>query len=101
MRQAANFDRNMLLLATQLAHESNMKTLLLSVLDSLLQTIDVRESNTITEAMVLIRCSIRLILKLLVEPAANECVRFWSKDTTSAHRVRLQTRTVQDTRGTF
>ncbi|KZP32796.1 SPO22-domain-containing protein [Athelia psychrophila] len=72
MRQAANFDRNMLLLATQLAHESSMKALLLSVLDSLLQTVDVRESDTITEAMVLIRCSIRLILKLLVEPAANE-----------------------------
>lgn len=76
MRQAANFDRNMLLLATQLAHESSMKALLLSVLDSLLQTVDVRESDTITEAMVLIRCSIRLILKLLVEPAANECVQF-------------------------
>lgn len=75
MRQAANFDRNMLLLATQLAHESSMKALLLSVLDSLLQTVDVRESDTITEAMVLIRCSIRLILKLLVEPAANECVQ--------------------------
>ncbi|KAF7969735.1 hypothetical protein HWV62_26088 [Athelia sp. TMB] len=72
MGQAANFDRNMLLLATQLAHESNMKALLLSVLDTLLQAVNVREGDTITEAMVLIRCSIRLLLKLLAEPAANK-----------------------------
>lgn len=71
MGQAPDFDRNMLLLATQLAHESNMKALLLSVLDNLLQTVNIREGDTVMEAMVLIRCSIRLILKLLAEPAAN------------------------------
>ena len=86
MGQAANFDRNMLLLATQLAHESNMKALLLSVLDTLLQAVNVREGDTITEAMVLIRCSIRLLLKLLAEPAANEYDRPACTGTVSTYR---------------
>lgn len=74
MVQAPDFDRKMLLLATQLAHESDMKGLLLSVLDALLQTLSHREGNNITEAMIIIRCSIRLILNLLAEPAANQYV---------------------------
>lgn len=74
MVQAPDFDRKMLLLATQLAHESDMKGLLLAVLDALLQTLNFREGNNITEAMILIRCSIRLILKLLTEPVANQYV---------------------------
>src|SRR5882762_337689 len=74
MVRAPDFDRKMLLLATQLAHESDMKGLLLSVLDALLQTLNLPEGNMITEAMILIRCAIRLILKLMTEPAANQCV---------------------------
>lgn len=74
MVQAPDFDRKMLLLATQLARESDMKGLLLAVLDALLQTLNFQEGNNITEAMILIRCSIRLILKLLTEPAANQYV---------------------------
>lgn len=37
MVQAKKFDRKMLLLATQLAHDANLKMLLLTVLDSLLK----------------------------------------------------------------
>lgn len=69
--QAPDFDRKMLLLATRLSHESNMKGLLLSVLDALLHTLNSQEGNNFPEAMILIRCSIRLIIKLLAEPAAN------------------------------
>lgn len=74
MARAPDFDRKMLILATQLAHESDMKGLLLSVLDALLQTLNIPEGNMVIEAMVLIRCAIRLILKLMMEPAANQCV---------------------------
>lgn len=71
MAGAPDFDRKMLLLATQLAHESDMKGLLLSALDALLQTLNIREDDTIVEAMIVIRCAIRLIHKLLAEPTAN------------------------------
>ncbi|KAJ7691328.1 meiosis protein SPO22/ZIP4 like-domain-containing protein [Mycena rosella] len=59
MVKAADFDRKMLLLATQISHESEMKT---------------QWRETVVEAMALIRCIIRLVLKLLVEPAANKPV---------------------------
>ncbi|KAJ6559308.1 meiosis protein SPO22/ZIP4 like-domain-containing protein [Mycena sp. CBHHK59/15] len=75
MVKAADFDRKMLLLATQISHESEMKTVLLSVLEALLKTLKVENSGeTVVEAMTLIRCIIRLVLKLLVEPAANKLV---------------------------
>ena len=74
MARAPDFDRKMLLLATQMAHKADMKGLLLSVLDALLQTLNIREGDTVAEAMVLIRCAIRLIHKLLEEPAANQYV---------------------------
>jgi hypothetical protein len=71
MARAPDFDRKMLLLATQLAHDSDMKGLLLSALDALLQTLNFPEADMATEAMVLIRCAIRLIFKLMTEPGAN------------------------------
>jgi len=71
MVRAPDFDRKMLLLATQLAHESNMKGLLLSALDAMLQSLNIREGDMVVEAMTVNRCAIRLILKLLAEPAAN------------------------------
>jgi hypothetical protein len=72
MVNAPDFDRSMLLLATQLSHESEMKTLLLVVLEALLNTLKTRESaNMITEAITLTRCIIRLVSKLLAEPVAN------------------------------
>lgn len=73
MVKAPDFDRKMLLLATQLSHESDMKALLACVLDTLLKTLRIGENGgTINDAMTLIRCIIRLILGLLVEPAANK-----------------------------
>lgn len=73
MVKAPDFDRKMLLLATQLSHESEMKSLLLAVLEALLKTLKVGNSDeTAIEAMSLIRCIIRLVLKLLVEPAADK-----------------------------
>lgn len=75
MVKAPDFDRKMLLLATQISHESEMKTVLLSVLEELLKTLKLENSGeTVVEAMTLIRCIIRLVLKLLVEPAANKFV---------------------------
>lgn len=74
MVQAPDFDRNMLLLATQLSHDSSMKSLLLSVLDALLETLHLQESNFVPESMILIRCAIRLIIQLMGDPAANQYV---------------------------
>jgi hypothetical protein len=71
--KAPDYDRNMLLLATQLSNESKMRTLLLSTLEALLQTFKARDSSSdsIVEAITLSRCIIKLIQSLLSEPAAN------------------------------
>jgi hypothetical protein len=72
MVHAVDFDRRMILLACRLAHDLDMKDLLLNVLKALLDTLNTREKvGDITEAMTLIRCIIRLIIKLLAEPAAD------------------------------
>jgi hypothetical protein len=71
--KAPDFDRRMLQLATQLSHESDMKKLLLTVLDALLKTITIGDKGeTVVDGMTLIRCIIRLILRLLTEPDANQ-----------------------------
>lgn len=76
MVDAPDFDRNMLLLATQLSHQSEMKSVLLSVLEALLKTLKLSNSGeTAVEAMALIRCIIRLALGLLGEPTANRCFK--------------------------
>ncbi|KAF8446396.1 hypothetical protein L210DRAFT_982867 [Boletus edulis BED1] len=72
MVEAPDFDRRMLLLACRLSHDSDMKGLLLSVLIHLLDTLNFRKNeDSVTESMTLIRCIIRLTLKLLGEPGAN------------------------------
>lgn len=70
----------MLLLATQLANETDMKRLLLSVLEALLESLDAEQSEIHTEAITLIRCIIRLVVKLMDESPANryELLRFGS-----------------------
>ncbi|KAF9527894.1 meiosis protein SPO22/ZIP4 like-domain-containing protein [Crepidotus variabilis] len=72
MLNASDFDRRMLLLATQISYQSEMKPVLLAVLESLLKTLKA-ESNgdCISEAMTLVRCIVKLILGLLVQPAAH------------------------------
>lgn len=61
-----DFDRRMLLLATSMAHESDMKDLLLTVLEGLLKTLK-RESGleADVEAITLVRCIVRLVHSLL------------------------------------
>ncbi|KAF6758826.1 meiosis protein SPO22/ZIP4 like-domain-containing protein [Ephemerocybe angulata] len=72
MQKAPDFDRKMLLLATQVAHRSEMRLVLLSVLNHLLKTLKFGCSGEIVvEAMTLLRCMIKLILGLLVDPIAN------------------------------
>lgn len=76
MRSAAGFDRRMLLLATQISHQLESKGVLLSVLEALLATLVVGSGGceTVVEAMTLIRCIIRLVLKLMSDPTANQYV---------------------------
>ncbi|KAF8883838.1 hypothetical protein BD779DRAFT_1674370 [Infundibulicybe gibba] len=57
MVKAPDFDRKMLLLATQISHQSEMK-----------------HGEAVVEALTLIRCIIRLVLNLLLEPGANKIV---------------------------
>lgn len=72
MASAHDFDRKMLLLATQLANESDMKTLLLSVLETLLEaTQRLPNQDIYTNGLSLIRCVIRLVVKLMEEPGCN------------------------------
>ena len=72
MVKTHDFDRKMLLLATQLANETDMKRLLLSVLEALLESVKAQDGGEIhTEAITLIRCILRLVLKLMDEPSAN------------------------------
>ena len=75
MQKAPDFDRKMLLLATHIAHRSEMRLVLLSVLNNLLKTLKFGASGEIVvEAMTLLRCMIKLILGLLVDPTANRFV---------------------------
>jgi hypothetical protein len=72
MVKAPDFDRKMLYLATQLSHECDMKALLLSVLEALLKTMAIGDkADTLINGMTLIRCIIRLLLKLLNDKAAD------------------------------
>ena len=72
MVKAPDFDRKMLLLATQLANAIQMKRLLLSVLEALLETVETQDGGQIhPEAITLIRCIVRLLVSLMDEPSAN------------------------------
>ncbi|KAF8880917.1 meiosis protein SPO22/ZIP4 like-domain-containing protein [Gymnopilus junonius] len=75
MLKAPDFDRKMLLLATQISHQSEMKGVLLAVLESLLRTLKIGSNGEIVvEAMTLMRCIVKLILNLFAETAANKPV---------------------------
>ncbi|KAF8599254.1 hypothetical protein BDV93DRAFT_609374 [Ceratobasidium sp. AG-I] len=71
MVKASDFDRKMLLLATQLAHETKQKTLLLAILEAMLRTLQQEpQLEAESEGITLVRCSVRIILDLLKEPLA-------------------------------
>ena len=66
MVKAANFDRKMLLVATQLAHETDLKRVLLVSLEALLDTVHSHGSgDTDVEAILFARCIIRLVIRLM------------------------------------
>lgn len=66
----------MLLLATQLAHEVNLKNTLLVSLEALLKTAQTHgPMDTDIEAVCLVRCIIRLVIRLMKE-TANEKDRY-------------------------
>ncbi|KAI0735751.1 meiosis protein SPO22/ZIP4 like-domain-containing protein [Earliella scabrosa] len=71
MVHASNFNKKMLLLATRLANESGMKHLLLSVLEALLDASTRSGLEVEAEAVTLVRCIIRLVLRMMSEPGAN------------------------------
>lgn len=71
MVHASDLNKKMLLLATRLANEAGMKGLLLSVLQALLDA-SIRDGvDDLAEAITLIRCIIRLVLRTMSEPAAD------------------------------
>ncbi|KAG8907771.1 hypothetical protein FRB99_002270 [Tulasnella sp. 403] len=79
MVKAPDFDRKMLLLATKLAHESQMRNLVLAILEGLLKTLksDAAVESEV-EAVTLIRCIIRVIADLIRQPLAD--IPFLSKE---------------------
>ncbi len=75
MVKCPDFDRRMLLLATQLSHQSENRLILLAALKALLNTLKVPSGGeTLVEAMTLIRCILKLVLRLLTETAPNKSV---------------------------
>ena len=73
MVKAANFDRKMLLVATQLAHETDLKRVLLVSLEALLNTVRSHGSgDTDVEAILLARCIIRLVIRLMKEAPTDK-----------------------------
>ena len=71
MVHASNFNKKMLLLATRLANEAGMKHLLLSVLEALLDASTRSQLEVEAEAITLVRCIIRLVLRMMSEPGAD------------------------------
>ena len=71
MVHASNFNKKMLLLATRLANETGMKRLLLSVLEALLSASTRSGLEVESEAITLVRCIIRLVLRMMSEPGAD------------------------------
>ncbi|EDR10150.1 uncharacterized protein LACBIDRAFT_318204 [Laccaria bicolor S238N-H82] len=68
MQKAPDFDCKMLMLATHISHQSEMRTVLLSVLEGLLKTLKMGSSgDVVVQAMTLIRC----IVKLILQPAPS------------------------------
>ncbi|KAH9005872.1 hypothetical protein EDB86DRAFT_2795550, partial [Lactarius hatsudake] len=63
------FDQRMLLMATRLAYESDMKNVLLSVLQELIDFVGTRKTTEMNvEPVTLVRCMIRLVLRLIADP---------------------------------
>ncbi|KIY73384.1 hypothetical protein CYLTODRAFT_386998 [Cylindrobasidium torrendii FP15055 ss-10] len=87
MATCEDFNRKMLLLATQISHASENKAILLAALKALLVSLELDhgaptvgdesgdksgKGHGVVEAMTLIRCIVKLVLRIIVEPAANK-----------------------------
>jgi hypothetical protein len=60
-------------MATRLAHETDLKNVLLSILQEILDHVSARKATEINvEPITLIRCMIRLVLRLIADPANAE-----------------------------
>jgi hypothetical protein len=58
-------------MATRLAHGSDLKNVLLSVLQELLDLVRAQKTTEMNvEPITLVRCMIRLILRLIADPAS-------------------------------
>ena len=70
---ADDFDRKMLLLATNLAHELDLKNVLLASLEALLRSTETHgPTDSDTEAILLLRCIIRLVMRLVKEAVTDQ-----------------------------
>ncbi|KAI9509875.1 hypothetical protein F5148DRAFT_1282528 [Russula earlei] len=73
MVDGSGFDERMLLMATRLAHEIDLKHVLLAVLQELLDYVRARKTTEMNvEPVTLIRCMIRLVLRLITDTAEAE-----------------------------
>jgi hypothetical protein len=73
MVHGSGFDQRMLLMATRLAHETDLMNVLLSVLEELLDYVRTGKTTEMTvEPITLIRCIIRLVLRLIADPTNAE-----------------------------
>lgn len=72
---APDFDRRMLILATQITHRSDNRRVLIVVLECLLKSLKVGSgSEAVPETMTLLRCIIKLILGSLAQPVTKRWV---------------------------
>jgi hypothetical protein len=73
MVHGSGFDQRMLLMATRMAHETDLKNVLLSVLQELLDYVGDRQTTDMNvEPITLVRCMIRLVLRLIADPTNAE-----------------------------
>jgi hypothetical protein len=73
MVHGSGFDERMLLMATRLAHETDLKNVLLAVLQELFDYMRAGKTTEMNvEPVTLIRCMIRLVLRLITDPANTE-----------------------------
>lgn len=73
MVKASDYDGKMLLMAIRLAHEADLKALLLSILEELLRSLGQTGGlRAEPEAVALVRCTIRLVVRLMAEPTTTD-----------------------------
>ena len=73
MTTSRDFDKKFLLLSIQLAHESDLKGILLVSLEALLRSLHAHGPvDSEVEELLLIRCIVRLVIRLMKEAQSDE-----------------------------